>query len=1686
MSYEDKICEAISLMVDKAVSEANFDRTIQAIVQECSDASIGKYKVKYQDSTFYAYATSSDVTYTNGSNVYVLVPSNDMTRDKTILGTVTKLGINYVTQAEGDEAYDYVGTNCIKTTGVYQLSSYAEHNTPNAGYVKTIYGPNINDGSIIIDGTSLNEYIKKSSKLICGGFFRTSFPDEQKYQGNYGIIFELEFDDNTENRVATRYYIVDVDNMTGDPYNLKLGKRQYGIFDIDGANFRQIKSISIFTKDFPHRDNKKANLFDINISDIEFYGANQMTEEEINGCGISFYTPDGSFFTANSTDASTLRITAQVKMKGKLVDAKAQKIPFYWFMEDVSITPKSEKYNKYGGRGWRCLNTYNVIEAATATTAAQVEWIPYGDTWTLKCADAVSKENKFKCAIVYDGVVYKKEIIIKNMYKGNLVTIESDLGTKFYYDIGRPVLTCKVDGQLLEDWIYSWAVEDPYGNLTNLPLDDVQNSNDYNGYLLAKDALDKLQADLAAGKRFPNEAAAELATKQANVDAYKYIQRIKLKNKNINNVYGNQIYSVAVNEITNFVKYKCSAFDSSGKYRGTGTILLTNTLDTEDIYTLVINNGTQSYKYSEFGVSPASKATDNPIEISELTFSIFDNLGQPIEEDILRHCDIKWKIPIANTMLKDIKTDGAPGAPDPTQTYQYYTKAMTVSYQIENKYYYDRKNNTIELTVNYKGMSLTAKTNLTFIKEGESGTNGTDYTCKIVPNSTSSKLPVYPTFTIVNGARQGTFNFKAKDGDTNFVSIGESSSVIPFVVKLYKAGEEVFSSNTSGNATVVGESVPVTVTWSMLSNKYNNSYSDSSNFKVDGITGRMNFISGGGDSPCNILKVAVTYGSAKSSIGNTYTVYATLPIILATVANNNYQINLNSDSGFRYALYTSDGTTPKYDSANPFEIKVTEKINNIDEDVSIQKSGSDTHGMTSYDFNFVGRQYNFSSKTYILSNQLIKQPRDAKWKINQQGYKPITNYDGMCVTNAVICSAKRGSIEIAKIHIPIHFLLNKYGLAELNDWDGNSIDINNEGGFILAPEIGAGRKETDNTFTGVLMGEVQMPDRTTSDIGLLGFNKGKRSFLVDAEYGHAIFGQDGNGRIAIDPTQSKALIYSGNFWKEYTEKGLPRSYTYRTSSTGSSGVPNYKPSGNCNGQGLLIDLTNAEIFAGSGNFYVDGDNGYLHARGGGDIGGWKLDDYQIYSNDKQTGMNSVYDKTKTGYKEVTAPLPGGDEAKAAAFWAGGSNKTPKFYVTHDGYLRCNDATIGSGSNKIYIGKSGNDSALYTSGKGTLTTNHNGFYLGVNGFSLGATHGITYKGNEKTVSKFQVDNDGTFYAKGGYIGSSSNGWTVTDSYLHNGGKTTYNDGTHSGVYLGTNGIGLGEADSNGVVPFYVSSSGNLHAKKGTIANWTISNNSIRTSSSDWGGTDGDSSLTGMYFGTNGINLNGKFSVSSGGRLYATSGKVGGWTLSTSKLTGGNMEINSAGSIKGGSTYAWSITTNGDATFNWIKAVKGTIGGINISKDTFTGLSAGTTTAGGTTTGFKLSSGGKLTASDADITGTIRAKSLEISGDTKCSGIKLYTDSTHYIYFGTGGNKHPTLSGLNLGSGGIKTNDGKSGQTYKDGVAGTADITFVSSIDSVVLQALKNNITISFKTRKLRFYDGICTNCSNATGRSVSDS
>ncbi|MBR6113175.1 MAG: hypothetical protein IKP79_01520 [Bacilli bacterium] len=49
--------------------------------------------------------------------------------------------------------------------------------------------------------------------------------------------------------------------------------------------------------------------------------------------------------------------------------------------------------------------------------------------------------------------------------------------------------------------------------------------------------------------------------------------------------------------------------------------------------------------------------------------------------------------------------------------------------------------------------------------------------------------------------------------------------------------------------------------------------------------------------------------------------------------------------------------------------------------------------------------------------------------------------------------------------------INRYNHRALNDWDGNSINLDKDNNqTILAPQIGAGKKNTDNSFTGIFMG----------------------------------------------------------------------------------------------------------------------------------------------------------------------------------------------------------------------------------------------------------------------------------------------------------------------------------------------------------------------------------------------------------------------------------------------------------------------------------------------------------------------------------------------------------------------------------------------------------------------------------------
>lgn len=91
----------------------------------------------------------------------------------------------------------------------------------------------------------------------------------------------------------------------------------------------------------------------------------------------------------------------------------------------------------------------------------------------------------------------------------------------------------------------------------------------------------------------------------------------------------------------------------------------------------------------------------------------------------------------------------------------------------------------------------------------------------------------------------------------------------------------------------------------------------------------------------------------------------------------------------------------------------------------------------------------------------------------------------------------------------IFMYLNPYGNEAINSWDGTSVEIDNEGGTILAPQIGAGTKNTANQFSGVVMGKDSTQDKT----GLYGYKNGINTFALQ-EDGKASFGT--KSQITVD------------------------------------------------------------------------------------------------------------------------------------------------------------------------------------------------------------------------------------------------------------------------------------------------------------------------------------------------------------------------------------------------------------------------------------------------------------------------------------------------------------------------------------------------------------------------------------------
>ena len=1599
---ENAIIEAIDIIADKKVAQANFDKTIKGLVNRVLDKSTGKYEIRYQDGFFTAYATSSKIIYDLQQEVLILIPGNDWDRRKTIIGGVDSQATTYQQVPLVGERYNTNGPNGAFLSEAVKLSSYAGQIS------KEITGISFSD---------IQNYVRDSDSISLGMVVKTLLADSQ-VGGNYGLTFNLKFYDQVDkSKEIIKSFSVDTKDVIGNPYFLTSDTLvETLITGIDTENFIGIDSVHAFVYGFPSDENK-VNINDIIISDVRINGVTSLTEQELSGYTLHIdYSQKGNVL---SQELSEIPLVAQLKVNGIIIK---QGVQYYWFRENGTVFKESSnskgKYSSFAGNGWECLNYYYNNIFVPKNNGNFIFTTSENDDLQNGKAKAPERNNKILCVAVYNGQWIRGQTKIINMaIDFSIQIVSSDRviqnngietnRTIYYLDNGNPTFVCNHDIQRNNQLKFIWTVK----NSDNTVIEKIETTklnkdytDSFNGYYGEKNVTKTMPDGRKATSS--NDGAYTIAERLAQRDKnqYKSIQKgayqkalnswnsikdtervFTRKRDSESNLKVGVLYNFPISSVANSATISCAVIEiypNKEVYLGTASIVLYNKPEIEGMYSLNLQNGSQVFQYDNSGNSPTSPQLQKPLVISPLTFTLIDNQGKEIpHSQIIQNGWIKWIVPKEQTLLITSDEGYVDGNVDltvtraelplPASSYKVFNNLSSLDYSIANQYDSKKNINYVWLNVKFKDIILDAYTNFSFPKDGDPGTNGTDFVAKIVPITMSG----------IESETDRIYASNVRQSEPFFDDNGETIDKLKF--KLYNNSVEIENpSNILWTAPPKGNNNDKTK-WNTYIDPRNDSSLPSWEKKVRSKQITDNEITGEPQKrnyPVNIIRAQY-----KGDDINHYAEYCVCYNYLNNWAGSKYRFKIKPKTGFSYVVYQQDGTRPQYDNTMPFEI-VVEKLNN-------------------------SNYYEIVSPTELkylwstITDDLIipeGKPKNTRFLT----VEPNSKFSGTELRTGIACVITYNNTEIGYLHVPIYMIINRYGHAAINAWDGNSVQIDKDGdGRILAPQIGAGEKDSDNRFTGVLMGQIQV-DKTDSpvgengDIGIMGYHEGARSLFLDAKTGKAEFGKQSAAKIILDPSEQMngkdvAFLYSNGFKKDIYKKN------------------NGKPAQDAiYGEGLMIDLTSPAIQFGSGNFYVDA-NGHIHAADGGDIAGWNIDNNRFYKGN--TGMSSdnyrvsdikgEYPKDKDQLKNETV-----------AFYAGigkdigktGDNK-PNFYVTHPGFLfsrhgriaswdiddnNLSNGNVGMGDKGptipkgVFYNVTAIDNVRFWSKTGsnanttTFAVTANGklyskagqigpWEIGENqltfstkdnkeqdilrmGMGIGGKYKI-YRSQDKKKSyntqysavfwsnnNFAVDEGGNLYAAGGRIGNwhiSKDTLWATDKQVSADKKTPKKGEKLSGIALSSNGSmfgGIGVKTQTETIQEkepktwdyedVLDNKGKVIGKRKVVTEWKKKGKPYQRVIGITGGTwnidpDGTATFdnliaTGGKIGSYTINdgsiysNNGKIKLNKDGSIYAAAGEIGGFKITDSSISGGSLTLYDTGFISGG---GWYIDANGNASF-----------------------------------------------------------------------------------------------------------------------------------------------------------------------------
>ena len=363
----------------------------------------------------------------------------------------------------------------------------------------------------------------------------------------------------------------------------------------------------------------------------------------------------------------------------------------------------------------------------------------------------------------------------------------------------------------------------------------------------------------------------------------------------------------------------------------------------------------------------------------------------------------------------------------------------SLHFKVRTRFYNTLTNNSVYVRLtSLDGSYVDYEKEITFLKDGDQGTNGTSYVCLIRPivsiDNENKKLDKVA--------------FKYKDGDW----VNEQIPVKAFIY----ANGELINNNSNYTINYIWESknIEIATAGAGIQHKINlkpTSYNTKCRYAAGTVRTNTGSIKYSPEKQTGFfIKVQADIKCDNQEKTSVYAYYP-LDVIVGNIDLAKVEYIAPS-----YIKYSSSGVNPQYGN-----------------------------GQLSFAYNGTqGTIGSLSSKLNIWNNYLY----------------PASHWIGDQFSVRMLKMNVKDSSTDYLLH-SIFMYLNPYGNEAINSWDGTSISLADNKGIILAPQIGAGTKNDENEFSGVVMGKDSTQDKT----GLYGYENGINTFAL-MEDGKAIFG----------------------------------------------------------------------------------------------------------------------------------------------------------------------------------------------------------------------------------------------------------------------------------------------------------------------------------------------------------------------------------------------------------------------------------------------------------------------------------------------------------------------------------------------------------------------------------------------------